>query len=234
MKTSNKILLGLLIIIFAVPFLLATSLKGKMNKGEYTVVKNERSGNMRSGSFTAFKVVKVVGPGPDFLTCHLKLSDDMNYKYYQHTKEDSVRVFTSNDTLYIKYRADEMVTNQNEQREYDRKEIHISLPALNNLVVDGAVVVIDSFPASLSNLSVLLKNRGVIKDGTKSKDKESAKVIPAADVKRNRDLQVSKNPEAKVISETDNGSLLTIQTARLEILDVDIKYLLISRLLYRF
>ncbi len=56
----------------------------------------------------------------------------------------------------------------------------------------------------------------------------------AADVKRNRDLQVSKNPEAKVISETDNGSLLRIQTAKLEILDVDIKYLLISRLLYRF
>src|SRR5438128_12559941 len=102
MKTSNKILLGLLVVVFTVPFLLASYLKSKMKKGEYTVEKYENSGNkenIRSGSFTAFKVVKVVAPVPDLLTCHLKQSVNMNYSYYNDNSKDSVMVFTNNDTL---------------------------------------------------------------------------------------------------------------------------------------
>jgi hypothetical protein len=235
MKTSNKILLALLVIIFTVPFLLATSLRSKMKRGEYKVVKNEnkKGGNMRSGSFAAYKVVKVVAPSPHFLTCHLKLSDNMNYKYYQQTKEDSVMVFTSNDTLFIKYIAEKGIINQNERNDYSPTAILVTLPAFNNLVVDGAVVVIDSLPASLGNLSVILKNKGELKDGSKNREKEIGEVQQALSMKKNKDVQGSEISEAKVAIDSDDAGSSTIQKAGLEMLDVDIKYLLISRLLYR-
>ncbi len=184
MRTSNKILLGLLVVVFSVPFLLATTLKSKMNKGEYTIVKNDNrsGGNTRSGAFTAFKVVKVIAPAPDVLTCHLKLSPDMNYKYYQPSKADSVIVFTANDTLFIQYT--QIKTNGEERSDYRHTSIRINLPVVNNLVVDGAVVVIDSLPTSLSNLSVTLKNRGMIKDGTESREGEIIRESPGANIKK--------------------------------------------------
>ena|SRR5215218_5255738 len=184
MRTSNKILIGLLVVVFSVPFLLATTLKGKMNKGEYTIVKNDNrsGGNTRSGAFTAFKVVKVVAPAPGILTCHLKLSTDMNYKYYQPSKEDSVTVFTANDTLFIKYLH--VNTNAEERRDYSRTSIRVNLPVLNSLVVDGAVVIIDSLPGSLGNLSVTLKNRGVIQDGSENREGEIIRESPGANSKK--------------------------------------------------
>lgn len=228
MKTSNKILLCLVVIIFTVPFLLAASLKSKMKKGEYTVVKNEntRSGNTHSGSFTAFKVVKVVAPGPDFLICHLKLSDNMNYKYNLNTKEDSIIIFTSNDTLLIKYVTKKVITDQIEIREYNGTAIYVNLPAFNNLVVDGAVVVIDSLPASSGNLSVILKNKGEIKDGSENREKQSLKESPAVSMQKEKTLQASEIYEAKIASKNEKLSMETIQNPGLEILDWDIKHLL--------
>jgi hypothetical protein len=233
MKTSNKILLGLLVIVFTVPFLLASSLKSKMKKGEYTVQKNEntRSGDMHSGSFTAFKVVKVLAPGPDFLSCHLKLSQDMNYRYYNDGK-DSVKVFTSNDTLYINYVEGQRKTDQNDRRNFNNIEINVNLPAFNNLVVDGAVVIIDSLPASPGNLSVTLKNNGVIKDGSENRAGESAKVSPVENIET-EGLQASETHEAEVSGASDIRKPGKVQNARLELLDRDMRDLLIYGLLFR-
>ena len=234
MKTSNKILLGLMVIVFTVPFLLASSLESKMKKGEYTVQKNEniRSGDMRSGSFTAFKVVKVLAPGPDFLSCHLKLSDDMNYRYYNDGSKDSVKVFTSNDTLYINYVDGHRKTDQNERRNFTNIELNVSLPAFNNLVVDGAVVIIDSLPASLGILSVTLKNNGVIKDGSENRAGENAKVSPNKSIEK-EGLRASETHEAEVSGASDIRKSGKVQNARLELLDRDMRDLLIYGLLFR-
>lgn len=182
-----------MVIVFTVPFLLASSLKSKIKKGEYTVQKNEniRSGDMRSGSFTAFKVVKVLAPGPDFFTCHLKLSDNMNYRYYNDGSKDSVMVFNSNDTLYINYVDGQRKTDQNDKRNFNTIEVNVNLPVFNNLVVDGAVVIIDSLPASMGNLSVTLKNNGVIRDGSENRARENAKVSPAKSIEK-EGLQASE------------------------------------------
>src|SRR5438552_2463967 len=109
MKTSNKILLGLLVIVFAVPFLIASSLIGNMKSGEYTVEhynnnnnNNTTVNNYRSGSFNRAKVIKIVAPEPGLMQCHLRLADTMTY-HYNSIGSDSILVFTANDTLYIKY-----------------------------------------------------------------------------------------------------------------------------------
>lgn len=194
MRTSNKILLGLIVIVFSVPFLLALSLKSKMNNGEYTIVKDEdlRGGiSMHTGTFTAFKVVKVVAPGIEFLTCHLKFSEHMNYKYNLRHIGDSIMVFTSNDTLFIQYIAAKVPTNENNIIEYNGTSIHVSLPVFNNLIVDGAAVIIDSFPASLDNISVKLKNHGEIKDRTEQTQQEHVHALPSATKKEDKALQAS-------------------------------------------
>jgi hypothetical protein len=165
MKTSNTILLGLIIVIFAVPLLLAAALKSKVKKGEYTVEKNKNSreqGDFRSGTFAAYKVVKVVSPDPELLTCKLTLSNKMEYSYYGRSPEDSVEVYAAADTLFIKYLA--TATNE-KARGYNEKLVRVHLPALTNLVVDGASVIIDSLPAS-NNFSVMLKNNGEVQNHT--------------------------------------------------------------------
>lgn len=184
MKTSNTILLSLLVIIFAIPLLLAFSLKRKVQKGEYTLVKHQRNGHeesVQSGAIEAFKVISVVSPAPELLTCHLKHAADMNYSYNKQPGEDSISVFTTNDTLFVNY------VRKDKSNDHNNLAIHINIHSFNNLVIDGAVVVLDSLPESSTNLTVTLKNKGVIKDGTEKKkepaDKKSS-ATPARQDKR--------------------------------------------------
>lgn len=233
MKTSNKILIALLITIFTVPLLLAYSLKSKMKKGEYTIVKRDnkrRDEHRRSGSFTAFKVVKVVAPRPGFLTCHINPSNAaMSYEYYNDQK-DSIIVSNRNDTLYVTYLGAKDVTTEDGRRQDGELSIRLNLPPFNNLVVDGAVVVIDSLPASMSNLSISLSNRGVIKDGSKNSAKESAKV--PAGKKEDVALQVAQT-YGDERGRGDKPKMETLKNVSIEMLDLNMKDLLISCLLRR-
>ena len=234
MKTSNKLLVALLATIFTVPLLLAYSLKSKMKRGEHTAVKsNAKNGNTRSGSFTAFKVVKVIGPEAGALTCHLKLSANMDYKYRQQTERDSITVYTSNDTLFIRHMAAAM-TSPNEEMDYDHTSITVHLPAFNNLVVDGAVVILDSLPASMTNLSVTLKNKGEVRDGSDDRDKESAKASNNAKVKNETALaQAIETSADNVAVGNDKGKIEVFKKVTLAIPELNLRDLLIFRLLYR-
>jgi hypothetical protein len=225
MKTSDKILLGLLIVIFTVPFLLATSLKSKVKKGEYVVKRYENRGSqggLRSGSFAAYKVVKVISADPEFLTCKLTLSNKMDYSYYHTPKDDSVEVFSASDTLFIKYKAE--TTNEKIRRGYNEKLVNVHLPALTNLVVDGASVIVDSLPAS-NNLSVTLRNNGEIKDGTEKRPQE-AKPTTAVSTKKDK-VAITKVDQPKVTS--DKRSEVVMRETKPETLDF--KELMIFRLL---
>lgn len=229
MKTSNKILLGVLVVIFAIPFLLAATLKSKVNKGEYVVKKNENvpDGNMHTGSFTEFKVVKVMGPDPEMLRCHLKLSDRMDYNYFSYGSNDSVQVFTSSDTLYVKY------VSQEGRGRNDNFEVNINLPSFTNLVVDGAVVIIDSLPATIGNLNVILLNNGVIKDGSKSREAQTSKVQSANTVETEQALQASATINNDFKQGSSRDIFKVVQNDGLQLFAVDIKDLLLSGLLYK-
>ena len=235
MKTSNKILLVLAVIVFTIPFLLAMTLKNKMKKGEYTVVKyeNDRSpnDNTRSGSFTAYKVVKVVAPNPDFFTCRLKLSGNMNYEYFQHSDQDSISVSVSNDTLLIRYMP-QVLSKKNEETRFNQTTIHVKLPSFNNLVADGAVVIIDSMPASMGNLTVTLRNRGQIKDGSDRTQDEPKAWIPSHE--QETPLTTATTARVEVTNSAEENNIGSIKKLRLKIPDLNLKDMLIYRLLYRF
>jgi hypothetical protein len=228
MKTSNKILLGLLVVIFTIPFLLAATLKSKINKGEYVVKKYENvpDGNMHTGSFTAFKVIKVVGPNPELLRCHLKLSDKMDYNYYSYKSDDSLQVFTSSDTLYVKYVG-------HDGKGQNDFEVNINLPSFTNLVVDGAVVIIDSLPSTLGNLNVILQNNGVIKDGSKGTEEETSRILSPAEIDTKNASQAATVTNDDVDRVGRSDIFKVVQNDGLQLLAVDIKDLLLSGLLYK-
>ncbi len=235
MKTSNKILLGIIVIIFAVPLLLAYTLKNKIKKGEYTVEKNYKPGNqanMHSGSFTAFKVVKVVAPGPGFLTCHLKPSDKMTFKYYNEQK-DSIIVSNSSDTLYITYIGEKGSVNNGNGRDNGPLSIQVNVPAFNNLVVDGAFVIIDSLPTTMINLSVTLKNEGAIKDGSKSEGQETSKVSPHVNNKKVEPSPVASTYKSEVVNDDVKGTINIFEHAKLEMPGFNMRDFLLSCLLER-
>lgn len=208
MKTSNKILLGLAAVVFTVPLLLAAALQSKIKKGDYTVEKydNTEPESMASGSFTAFKVIKVIAPDPQLLTCHLKVTDKMEYSYNKGDRKDSIRVFTGNDTLYIMYVARQKKANKNERSNQGDFEINVNLPAFNNMVVDGAEVILDSLGASSGTLSVTLKNKGVIKDGSENRAENGSKESPAAVIKKGQIVPVSEMSKAKGTRDSDIGN----------------------------
>lgn len=204
MKTSNKILLGLLAVVFTVPLLLAATLQSKIKKNDYTVEKYDNTGpeKFASGSFTAAKVVKVIAPNPELLTCQLKVTDTMSYNYYKGDSNDSLKVFTSNDTLYIMYIAKQKKANKNENSNIGHFEINVSLPAFNNVVVDGAEVILDSL-ADSSGMSVTLKNKGVIRDGSENKEKSVSKAAPAAVIKKDQIVPAAVSATGKATKDSD-------------------------------
>jgi hypothetical protein len=228
MKTSNKILSGLIIVIFVVPFLLAATLKSKMKKGIYTVEKNYApdKGGTRSGTFTAFKVVKVIAPRPELLTCNLKQSDKMSFDYFNDGSNDSLAVFTSNDTLYVQYIAQQEKSGQHESRGYGKIVVNINLPFINHLIVDGAEVILDS-PSAASGLSVSLKNNGEIKQGNDS-EKDAP---PVSSIKKERVLQELKTDKEEVVSVDENKNMGVVQNIGLKLIDFDVEDFLVYHLL---
>jgi len=219
MKTSNNILIASIVVVFAVPFLFAYSIKSKMKKGEYTVEKQDQPKNADrySGTFTAFKVVKVVGPGAEHLRCNLKVSNEMKYSYNNYWKQ-KIEVVNSNDTLVIKYQP----VNQ----QLHDQVVYINLPAFNTLIVDGASVTIDSLGTD-SNLNITLKNGAVVRDGTKSRG-ETVRVKQPASEKNENIAQSTKAVKAK----SQQLHAATFKGTDLE-LSTDIRDTLIYRLIYR-
>lgn len=230
MKTSNKILIGLLVIVFTIPLLLAYTLKKKIDKGDYTIeMKNKRDNKyMHNGSIQPFKVVKVIGPRPENLYCKLKLSDKMNYSFYNETS-DSVRIFNSGDTLYVQYNSN---LKPEELQKEDGVVVDLNLPAFTSIIVDGASVILDSLISDTTSLSVTLKNKGVIRDGTKKPKPPTDKGISHVTVKKDNLVNVSplKNIDININTKVEIGQ---IGKMKMDLLNINIKDLLLYRLLDR-
>ncbi len=231
MKTSNKILIGLVITIFSVPLLLAATLKSKMNKGIYTVEKNYTPGHrgeVHKGTFTAFKTVKVIAPRPEMLVCNLHQSDKMDFTYSNDGTRDSLAVYTQNDTLYIEYLTQPENADQQESRGYGKIVADINLPLFNRLIVDGAIVVIESTIADTDSLTVSLKNNAVIKEGN-SKTDENTPPAPSVKIEKIREKEVTQvNLEGL---ESGDGNLGVLKNASIQLIDFSVKDVLINHLI---
>lgn len=227
MKTSNKILLGLLVVVLSVPLMMAATLGGKMKDGKYTVEKFKyfRDVQVTKGSIAPFKAVKVISPKAQYLRCQLHASNEMNFNYSKEAGMDSVLVYNSNDTLFIQYTS---LSNENENKNYRNWNnpivVNLNIPAINTLIVDGAVVIIDSFPTSPA-INVSIKNKGEIKDGSKknigTEEHEDAGISKVRQVKKEKDLHVVEIKKAEPVKKIE-----VIQDVKKEI-QLDVKELLL-------
>lgn len=159
MTTSNKILIGFLVLVFTVPFIAASVLKSKVEKGEYKIVKQENTnpGMQISRALGSVKVVDVAAPDAGLLHCNLRHNDSARYEYFQERKDYTLSVYERNDTLFVRHPATVSKLDAPEQRYF---EINIYLPRLDNLVLDGANAFVDSLPNPSGSFNVTLRNGG--------------------------------------------------------------------------
>ena len=160
MKTSNKILLGFLILIFLIPAFAVMSFSNKIKNGRYTVESQQGQGsNFRSGNFKPYKVVKFIAPAGRVLKANLQHSDSLFYSYHQMGGGDSIRVYNTGDTLFVHF------INPDEN-EVVHLSVNLKLPAFDNLVIDNAEVTLGSTGASLnSDLLVEISGTGLLNIG---------------------------------------------------------------------
>ncbi|MEO6930859.1 MAG: hypothetical protein ABI151_04465 [Chitinophagaceae bacterium] len=182
MKTSNIILLGLVITIFTVPLLVIASLNSKIKNKEFILVKNNDATEkpiIREGTLQPFHVVKLVAPNADYLECHVKAADTASFNYQKYGKEDSIAVYTSNDTLYVNYispgdaSGKKIKIGSSEQIVGNRLQIELKIKSLSTLIVDGASVLLDSMNTN-EGFKLILKNNGRIRDVRVEKNNDSS------------------------------------------------------------
>ena len=158
MKTSNKILLGFLIVVFAIPIFLVMGFRSKIRDRRFTAVQSDFDMvyGSRKGKLPKYKVVKIMGPesyitlgvdGPgvsNVFTCNIISSHEAKYMYNNHDL-DSVRFEQKGDTLLIKYIGPiERGTVDPGSTTYSHILAAIYLPDLSNIIVDNAIVSMDS------------------------------------------------------------------------------------------
>ena len=191
MRTSNKILTALLLLVFLAPLLIALDLKNKLGSKEYSLDNRKENGSdygsLRQGTLQPYKVVKITGPFfqkvegtpgelPAIFTCHLRPSATAAYSYGNFGGlRDSLRIYNSGDTLFIKYvngkdedtpgAVDANSAHYSNTTYYFNLEATVSLPNWDHLEIEGATVLIDSLPLSAPSMSVSLRNFGHLKLG---------------------------------------------------------------------
>lgn len=169
MKTSNKILAGFFIVIFLVPIFMLMSFNSKIKKGQFTVVKQEiyEGADFRSGSFGAYKVVKIMAPSGRILKCNLQYADSLYYSYNKMETQDSVMVYNAADTVFIKYVNPNTTTQEN-----STIHLNLKLPAMQNLVVENAEVTLDSMGAGANkDIAIEVHGTGLVNIGRTIEEK---------------------------------------------------------------
>lgn len=178
MKTSNKILGAFFIIIFLIPLFILMSFNSQIRKGEFTVVKNENGLGERRSAISAYKVIKIKGPAKEHVfSCTISAADSAYYEYPDYYGQNNIKVEQQGDTLWVRYIG--TVTDENFQGT-KHSSINLRLPQMDNIVIDGADVFIDSVSYQASPvIFARLFNRASLEFGRMAKAK-SAKVDTAS------------------------------------------------------
>lgn len=144
MKTSNKILLGFLIVVFLVPVYVLMSFKSKIKNNEFKVVKGGPYNNSsdHSGTFKSYKVIKLVAPEGKIMKTDLHFSDSLYYTYRNDGVRDSIRVYNQADTLFVEYAS--VTAEKRDNNFYGSNEIYtdVFLPSINHLIIENAEATI--------------------------------------------------------------------------------------------
>ena len=175
MKTSNKLLAAFFVLIFAVPFLLLVGFKKAINSQQSTFVPMNNQFAYK-GEIKPYKFIKIVGPSiqdttgisdtEKIFSCTIIPSDSANYSYnYYNSNQQSeaeARIVLDqvDDTLLVKY------VRNTEKNYFIPIKIDLYLPLLNEIIVEGATVFIDSINTTNSpQISFDLRNHANLQLG---------------------------------------------------------------------
>jgi hypothetical protein len=195
MKTSNQILLGFLIIVFLIPVVVVMSFKSKISNNEFVVVKDGfyLGDNYRSGSLKPYQTVKLVAPKGKLLKCYLEYSDSMSFSYSNDNGADSIKIYNLGDTLFVQVSGLPSKNNPNQFR--DEFYANLRLPAIENIVVDGAeVTILSANPAKINDMKAEIHGGGTLNIGKREEDFRS----PGSD---------GVNRYGQISLRSDNGSV---------------------------
>lgn len=212
MKTSSKILTGFFIIVFLVPIAMVMAFKSKIKNGKYTLVRNDsfQSVNSRKGDLTSFKVIKLAGVKGNNLKVNLSEANTAHYKY-SVDGSDSVKVYHSADTVFIQ----SVGGAKNNQDDYFQNEVWVdlSLPSLENIIVDDAEVFINANDSSAVNrVEIVLNEKSLLSIGRREEnysrnDSEAPIKIDQLAVKANGSrFFIGKNVSVSRLQLATNGS----------------------------
>lgn len=159
MKTSNRILLGFLITVFATLVFLFMGFRNKIKKGEYTMTKVEYKnlpyfkgsikGKKYEGSIKPFTVLKVVGPDVEgVFSCEVLPASSTTYDYSTYDNHGGVKFEQNGDTLLVKYIGnykgkDRSITGNSFDITFSLR-INLHMPIVKSIIVERASIIIDS------------------------------------------------------------------------------------------
>lgn len=117
MKTSNKLLIILLTLVFSIPLAMIMSFKSAVRNNQYVLKNSSGYDEMPEKRLNPFKVVLLEGSGDQLLKCHIKNGTGFSYRinnYIENKHYDTSKMIRfQGDTLVIRHRPkiDQSVDN---------------------------------------------------------------------------------------------------------------------------
>lgn len=167
MKTSNKLLIALVLLVFSFPLILMMGFKSAIKADRYIVKNNngyEVSEPQNVKSFTAIKLNGIPSDRNFGLKTHIKYGDKFNYIIRNYDaanpedgRTDSCRISWAGDTLVIDYNL-KAFKKINESNYFYGVDIDITVPHAVPVIANAAAVKIDSSAVVLGPMSFQLSN----------------------------------------------------------------------------
>ncbi|MCH5689761.1 hypothetical protein LWM68_39380 [Niabella sp. W65] len=148
MKTSNKLLILLLVLVFSLPLVLMMSFKAAI-KNEHYIVKNSNGyDNVPAGALQPFKFIKIEGSiRNEMLKCNIKYGETNRYKWINYSSEqhgDSSRLISyKGDTLVIHYQP-KIETINGQESYWAGAELELVLNREVPVIAEGAVITVNT------------------------------------------------------------------------------------------
>lgn len=147
MKTSNKLLISLVVLALIFPVIIAFSFKKSVEEKKFIVKSYLTDNNTKFNKVPPFKVIKIISTDltTNPLECNIKRGENFGYTHlydkYANDKIDSSAVRILGDTLVIKYTPRK---SHNKDEEYQPANfIDVVMPAIDGIIAEGAIVNMD-------------------------------------------------------------------------------------------
>ncbi|WP_114789891.1 hypothetical protein U0035_11240 [Niabella yanshanensis] len=165
MKTSNKLLIGLVLLLFSFPLILVMGFKAAIKADRYIVKNNngyEVSAPKEVKAFTAIKLNGIPFTTEFGLKAHIKYGDKFSYfiKNYdmanpEEGRTDSCRIRLVGDTLLVEYTPRQSIRIDEPNYSYGI-EIDITIPQSVPVIASATSITIDSSAAALGAMNFAL------------------------------------------------------------------------------